>query len=35
MFLYARIILDNVELLNDLEMIKDDLKVLPKNLEEA
>jgi hypothetical protein len=35
MFLYARIILDDVEMLNDLGMIKNDLKVLPKNLEEA
>lgn len=35
MFLYARIIIDNVEMLNDLELIKNDLKVLPKDLEEA
>ncbi|KAH0566067.1 hypothetical protein GP486_000532 [Trichoglossum hirsutum] len=35
MFLYARIILDDAEMLSDLGVIRSDLKVLPKNLDEA
>ncbi len=35
MFLYARIVLDNVIMLYDVETIKDDLKALPTDLNEA
>ena len=35
MFLYARIVLDNVEMLYDVEAIKKDLRALPKDLNEA
>jgi hypothetical protein len=35
MFLYARIVLDNVEMLYDVEAIKNDLRALPKDLNEA
>jgi hypothetical protein len=35
MFLYARLVLDDVEMLNDLGVIKNDLKILPKDLNDA
>jgi hypothetical protein len=35
MFLYARIILDNAELLSDIVEIKRELKVLPPDLNAA
>jgi len=35
MFLYARIILDNVMLLTELDEIKRELKVLPADLNDA
>ncbi|KAF5643189.1 nacht domain protein [Fusarium sp. NRRL 52700] len=35
MFLYARIVLEDVEMLQDLDSIRDQLKVLPEGLDEA
>ena len=35
MFLYARIILDNAELLTNLEEIEQELRVLPESLDEV
>lgn len=35
MFLYARIMLGNIELLSDIEDIRKELRVLPENLNEA
>jgi len=35
MFLYARIIMDNVELFTDMEEIERELKVLPLDLNDA
>ena len=33
MFLYARIILDNLEQMNTIEEIRDELRALPNDLE--
>lgn len=35
MFLYARIVLESVEMLPDLNLIREQLKVLPESLDEA
>ncbi|KAF4337213.1 NACHT domain protein [Fusarium beomiforme] len=35
MFLYARIVLQDIEMLQDLDSIRDQLKVLPESLDEA
>ena len=35
MFLYARIVIDNVELLTDMDEIRQELRALPQNLEAA
>jgi hypothetical protein len=35
MFLYAKIMLGSIELLNDMDEIRQELRVLPENLDDA
>ena len=35
MFLYARILLSSIEFLDDIQSIREELRVLPKDLEDA